>query len=138
MIGILIVTHGSLAEELTRAAARISSDSELLGAVGLGWEEAAESARERIAGQLSALDAGQGVLILTDMFGGTPSNLAIPFLREGHVEIVTGVNLAMLIRALAGRREESLASLARSVRDRGRKAIEVASALLAVSPQTEK
>ncbi len=138
MIGILIVTHGGIAEELVRSAAAITSDSEHLAAVGLGWNEEADSARQRIEEGLAAVDAGSGVLILTDMFGGTPSNLALPFLQEGRVEIVTGVNLPMLVRALAGRREESLPSLARSVRDRGRKAIEVASALLAAAPQVEK
>jgi PTS system mannose-specific IIA component len=137
MIGILIVTHGGIAERLAEAAVAIASDSERLAAVGLDWNEDAGHARRRIEEGLAAVDAGEGVLILTDMFGGTPSNLALPFLQENRVEIVTGVNLPMLVRSLAGRREESLASLARAVRDRGRKAIEVASALLAVTPRAE-
>ena len=130
MIGILVVTHGGLASEFVRAAAEIAGETEALAAVGLAWEEPGESARSRIETSLAEVDRGKGVLILTDMFGGTPSNLAFPFLQENRVEIVTGANLPMLLRSLATRREETLSVLAHAVREKGRKSIEVASDLL--------
>ena len=136
MIGILVVTHGALAAELTRAASEIAGETEAIAAVGLDWNEAGESARDRIQAAIAAVDRGKGVLILTDMFGGTPSNLAFPFLQENEVEIVTGANLPMLLRSLATRKEESLAALAHAVRERGRKSIEVASELLAQASRT--
>jgi PTS system mannose-specific IIA component len=131
MIGILLVTHGDLATELVRAAGEIAAETEAIAAIGLDWKETGENARKRIESVIAEIDRGSGVLILTDMFGGTPSNLAFPFLKENHVEIVTGVNLPMLLRSLATRKDESLATLARSVAERGRKSIEVASDLLA-------
>lgn len=130
MIGILVVTHGGLASELVRAAAEIAGETEALAAVGLDWNGTAEDSRARIQESLAGVDGGAGVLILTDMFGGTPSNLAFPFLQENRVEIVTGANLPMLLRSLATRREESLSTLAHAVREKGRKSIEVASDLL--------
>ncbi|HET7453427.1 MAG TPA: PTS fructose transporter subunit IIA [Thermoanaerobaculia bacterium] len=133
MIGILVVTHGGLASELVRAAGEIAAETEAISAVGLGWDEAAENARARIETAIGEVDRGAGVLILTDMFGGTPANLALPFLQDGRVEIVTGVNLPMLLRSLATRREEALAVLAHAVRERGRKSIEVASQLLSAA-----
>ena len=131
MIGILVVTHGGLASELVRAAGEIAAATEAFAAIGLDWQETGESARARIESAIAEIDRGAGVLILTDMFGGTPSNLAFPFLKENRVEIVTGVNLPMLLRSLATRTEDSLATLAHAVAERGRKSIEVASDLLA-------
>ena len=133
MIGILVVTHGGLASELVRAAGEIAGEREAIAAVGLGWDEPADGARARIDTAIGEVDRGTGVLILTDMFGGTPANLALPFLQDARVEIVTGVNLPMLLRGLATRREEPLAVLAHAVRERGRKAIEVASELLSAA-----
>ena len=130
MIGILLVTHGAIAAELAAAACAITGERERISAVGLDWNEGADGARGRIEQGLAEVRSRQGVLILTDMFGGTPSNVAFPFLKEDSVEIVTGVNLPMLLRALATRREDSLPMLARAVRERGRKAIEVASDFL--------
>ena len=127
MIGVLILTHGEIAEQLAEAARAISSETEKLEAVGLGWNEDPDRARERIESAIAAVRGDRGVLVLTDMFGGTPSNIAFPFLDEGAVEIVTGVNLPMVLRSLATRKEDSLPALARAVRERGRKAIEVAS-----------
>ena len=127
MIGILILTHGGIAEELAKAARAITSEAEKIEAVGLGWNEDPEVARRKIEEAIAALGGPHGVLVLTDMFGGTPSNIAFPFLKEGSVEIVTGVNLPMVLRCLATRRDDSLSALARAVRERGRKAIEVAS-----------
>jgi PTS system mannose-specific IIA component len=130
MIGILLVTHGKIAAELVEAACRITGQSERIAAIGLEWEEAATDARDRIEEGIARVRSDAGVLVLTDMFGGTPSNLAFPFLKEDSVEIVTGVNLPMLLRSLATRGEEPLSSLARAARERGRKAIEVASDFL--------
>lgn len=127
MIGILILTHGEIAEGLAAAARTITSESERIEAVGLGWNEDSELARKRIGEAIDAVSGSGGVLILTDMFGGTPSNIAFPFLKEGAVEIVTGVNLPMVLRCLATRKDDSLSALAKAVRERGRKAIEVAS-----------
>ena len=127
MIGVLIVSHGRLADELAAAAMTITSETEKIRAVGLDWNEDPDGARRRIEASIAELNGPRGVLVLTDMFGGTPSNIAFPFLKEGSVEIVTGVNLPMVIRCLASRREDSLSALARAVRERGRKAIEVAS-----------
>lgn len=127
MIGVLILTHGDIAEQLAAAARAISSETEKIEAVGLGWNEDPGRARERIESAIAAVRGDRGVLVLTDMFGGTPSNIAFPFLDEGAVEIVTGVNLPMVLRSLATRKDDSLPALARAVRERGRKAIEVAS-----------
>ena len=133
MIGILVVKHGGLASELVLAAGEIAGEREAIAAVGLGWDEPADGARARIESAIAAVDQGAGVLILTDMFGGTPSNLALPFLDGERVEIVTGANLPMLLRSLATRREERLIALAHAVRERGRKSIEVASELLSAA-----
>jgi PTS system mannose-specific IIA component len=133
MIGILVVTHGGLASELVRAAEEIAGETEAIAAVGLGWHEPGDGVRSRIESAIAAVDQGAGVLILTDMFGGTPSNLALPFLDGERVEIVTGANLPMLLRSLATRREERLTALAHAVRERGRKSIEVASELLSAA-----
>jgi PTS system mannose-specific IIA component len=101
-----------------------------IAAICIGPEDDMEQRRQDILQAVRAVDSGEGVVLLTDMFGGTPSNLAIPFLKDGRVEIVTGANLPMLLRSLATRREEPLAALAHAVRERGRKSIEVASELL--------
>jgi PTS system mannose-specific IIA component len=131
MVGILLVTHGRIASELKAAAEAIAGSTERLEAVGLDWNEDASETRRRIEEALARLDGPGGVLVLTDMFGGTPSNLAFPFLQESHVEIATGANLPMVLRALSGRRNEPLPELAHAVAERGRKSIEVASELLA-------
>lgn len=143
MIGILILTHGEIAEQLALAARAISSETEKIEAVGLGWSEDPEAARRRIETAIAAVSGSEGVLVLTDMFGGTPSNIAFPFLQEGAVEIVTGVNLPMVLRSLATRKSDPLPVLARAVRERGRKAIEVASDYLSertavAAPAVEK
>jgi PTS system mannose-specific IIA component len=131
MIGIVVVTHGEIAAGLLQTALRIAEEAPAVEAVGIGWDEDAADARGRIGEALERVRGDGGVLILTDMFGGTPSNLAFPLLEDGKVEIVTGVNLPMLLRAITARQGESLAELAHDVRERGRKAIEAASELLA-------
>jgi mannose PTS system EIIA component len=131
LIGIVVVTHGRLAEELVNAARAIVGDIPLIAAVSIGWSDDASVAREAIVRALQASgggEAGGDVLVLTDMFGGTPTNLSLPFLSPS-VEIVTGVNLPMLIK-LTQTREGSLREIARMVRDEGQEAIYVASDLL--------
>jgi PTS system mannose-specific IIA component len=130
MIGVVVVTHGQLATELVNAAETIVGDQPKFAAVSIGWHDAVELAREEIAQAIARVDSGSGVIVLTDMFGGTPSNLAITFLAEGRVELITGVNLPMLLK-LAGTREVAdLRELARHIREDGRTGIWVASDLL--------
>ena len=130
MIGVVVVTHGQLATELVNAAETIVGDQPRFAAVSIGWHDAVELAREEIAQAIARVDSGSGVIVLTDIFGGTPSNLAITFLAEGRVELITGVNLPMLLK-LAGTREVAdLRELARRIREDGRTGIWVASDLL--------
>jgi len=130
MIGVVVVTHGQLATELVNAAETIVGDQPRFAAVSIGWHDAVELAREEIAQAIARVDSGSGVIVLTDMFGGTPSNLAITFLAEERVELITGVNLPMLLK-LAGTREVAdLRELARRIREDGRTGFWVASDLL--------
>ena len=127
MIGIVVVTHGSLAPELVNAARQIVGEIPNVAAVSIGWADDVSVAREAIERALAEVGGGQA-LVLTDMFGGTPTNLSLPYLSE-RVEIVTGVSLPMLIKA-TGLREGDLREVARVVRDQGRGAINVASEIL--------
>jgi PTS system mannose-specific IIA component len=130
MIGVVVVTHGQLATELVNATETIVGDLPRFAAVSIGWHEDTQDAREEIAQAAARVDKGAGVLILTDMFGGTPSNLAMTFLAPNKVEVITGVNVPMLIK-LAGLIEQSdLLAVAREMREHGRNAIWVASDLL--------
>ena len=130
MIGIVVVTHGQLATELLNAAETIVGDLPRFTAVCIGWHEDTQDARDEIAAAIGRVQQGQGVLILTDMFGGTPSNLAMTFLGQQDVEVITGVNLPMLIKLAGLGEQESLLSVAREMREHGRNAIWVASDLL--------
>ena len=131
MIGIVVVTHGQLAAELVNAARQIVGDIPRIAAVSIGWADDMTAAREAIARAL--VEVGEaGVLVLTDMFGGTPTNVMLPFLSD-RVEIVTGVNLPMLIK-LTGLREGDLLEVARVIRDQGKGAIYVASEVLEKKP----
>ena len=130
MIGVVVVTHGQLATELVNAAETIVGDLPRFAAVSIGWHEDTQDARDDIAQAIARVEQGKGVLILTDMFGGTPSNLAMTFLAPDKVEVITGVNLPMLIK-LAGLNEQAdLLTAAREMREHGRNAIWVASDLL--------
>jgi PTS system mannose-specific IIA component len=130
VIGVVVVTHGQLARELLNAAEAIVGDLPQFSAVSVGWHDDVEDAREEIRQSIGQLDEGTGVLVLTDMFGGTPSNLAMTFLEPGKVEVVTGVNLPMLIKLSSLRDSAALTDVARELRDTGRKAIHVASDLM--------
>jgi PTS system mannose-specific IIA component len=130
MIGVVVVTHGQLAVELLNAAETIVGGLPQFAAVSIGWHEDTQDAREEIAQAIQRVQQGQGVLILTDMFGGTPSNLAMTFLDQDAVEVITGVNLPMLIKLASVTEQASLLAAARDVREHGRNAIWVASDLL--------
>jgi PTS system mannose-specific IIA component len=127
MIGIVVVTHGQLAAELVNAARTIVGDIPRIASVSIGWSDDMLIAREAIERALAEV-GGEDALILTDMFGGTPTNISLPFLSP-RVEIVTGVNLPMLIK-LSSLREGDLLEVARVVRDQGKGAIYVASEVL--------
>ena len=131
MIGIVVVTHGALAGELVNATRTIVGDIPAIAAVSIGWEDDMNSAREAIERAMAEVGGGD-VLILTDMFGGTPTNVSLPFLSP-KVEIVTGVNLPMLIK-LTSLREGELVEVARVVREQGKGAIYVASEILEKKP----
>jgi PTS system mannose-specific IIA component len=130
MIGVVVVTHGQLATELVNAAETIVGDLPTFAAVSIGWHEDVQDARSEIAAAIARVQGAEGVLIVTDMFGGTPSNLGITFLEPNRVEVVTGVNLPMLIKAANLREQTDLSGVARTLREHGRNAIWVASELL--------
>lgn len=134
MIGVVVVTHGQLATELVNAAEMIVGDLPQFTAVSIGWHDEVNDAREDIVQAIERVNGEHGVLILTDMFGGTPSNLGMTFLQPQQVEVITGVNLPMLIKLASIRQTADLGAVAREMRDHGRSAIWVASELL----QTEK
>jgi PTS system mannose-specific IIA component len=129
-IGVVVVTHGQLATELLNAAEMIVGDLPGFTAVSIGWHDDVEVAREAIAQAIAKTDAGRGVLILTDMFGGTPSNLGLTFLEPGRIDVVTGVNLPMLIKLARAGGDLDVTARALELCDHGRAAIRVASDLL--------
>jgi len=130
MIGVVVVTHGQLATELVNAAETIVGELPQMVAVSIGWHEDVQDARQEIADAIATVAGPEGVLIVTDMFGGTPSNLGITFLEPSRVEVVTGVNLPMLIKLAGLRATAGLLDAARQIREHGRSAIWVASDLL--------
>jgi len=129
-IGVVVVTHGVLATELLNAAETIVGDLPQFTAVSIGWHDDVSVATTAMSRAIERVDRGRGVLLLTDMFGGTPSNLSMTFLEPDKIEVVTGVNLPMLIKLARLQSKHDLAALARLVCDDGRAAIRVASDLL--------
>jgi mannose PTS system EIIA component len=136
MIGGLIVTHGRLAIELLNAAETIVGEIHQMAAVSLGWHDDVDTARGMIEKALERVATPDGVLVLTDMFGGTPTNIASTFLNDGKVEIVTGVNLPMLIKLAQMGEGQSLSAAARQVREIGQNSIYLASDLLSPKKQS--
>jgi mannose PTS system EIIA component len=130
MIGVVVVTHGQLATELVNAAETIVGDLPKFAAVSIGWHDDVDDAREEIRQAIARVQGPEGVLILTDMFGGTPSNLGLTFLEADRVEVITGVNLPMLIKLAGAKEASSLLAVARAMREEGRNAIWIASDLL--------
>ena len=137
MIGALIVTHGNLAHELLNAARQIEADVTGIEAVPLEWNDTVDEAREKIAAALEKQGSDRGVIIFTDMFGGTPSNISLSFLEQGRVEVVTGVNLPMVVKfAMLKEEAKDVAALAHVIVEKGSKAIRVASDLLTAEKRT--
>ena len=130
MIGVVVVTHGQLAIELVNAAEMIVGDLPQFTAVSIGWHDDVNDAREEIVQAIERVRGEEGVLLLTDMFGGTPSNLGMTFLEKDRIEVITGVNLPMLIKLAQLPQSQDLLAVARQMRDDGRNAIWVASDLL--------
>ena len=130
MIGVVVVTHGQLATELVNAAETIVGDLPNFAAVSIGWHDYVQDAREERAEPIARVKGDGGVLILTDMFGGTPSNIGMTFLETDKVEVVTGVNLPMLMKVAGLQERSDLLAAAREMREHGRHAIWVASDLL--------
>jgi PTS system mannose-specific IIA component len=129
-VGVVVVTHGQLATELLNAAETIVGDLPQFVAVSIGWHDDVEDARAEIRRAIERVQGPSGVLLLTDMFGGTPANLGVTFLDRDRVEVVTGVNLPMLIKAARLQTSSDLLTIAREMREHGRHAIWVASDLL--------
>jgi PTS system mannose-specific IIA component len=135
MIGGLIVTHGRLAIELLNAAEAIVGDIQNVAAVSIGWHDDVDMASSMVEKAIKRVHTGSGVLVLTDMFGGTPTNIASTFLDEGVIEIVTGVNLPMLIKFIQIGAEVDLAEATKLVAENGQNNIYIASKLL--SPRSK-
>ncbi len=141
MIGIVVVTHGQLARELVAAAEMIVGEIPNVTAVSIGWHESPDDAQREIADAIGRAESGKGTVVLTDMFGGTPSNLSMTFLEKGRVEVVTGVNLPILIRLASLREEEEgddLLELATEAAREGKDSIYLAGNLLARKEDTKE
>ena len=130
MIGLVLVTHGRLAEEFRLALEHIVGPQSAIETIAIGPDDRMESRRVDIAAAIARVEAGAGVIILTDMFGGTPSNLAISLLEIGRVEVVAGLNLPMLVKLARIRKDYALDKAATAAQDAGRKYINVASQIL--------
>ena len=130
MIGGIIVSNGRLAEELLNSVTIILGEALNIEAISIGWYDDVEESKKKINQSLKKVDQKNGVVIFTDMFWGTPSNLSFSFLRDNHVEIITGVNLPMLIKFVSLQRSNNLKEVTRKVIEQGKKNIHLASALL--------
>ncbi|HEX9902460.1 MAG TPA: PTS sugar transporter subunit IIA [Acidobacteriota bacterium] len=130
MIGGIVVSHGKLGEELLNALSIILGEAPNIEAISIGWYDDVDESKKRINQSLKRVNQKSGVVIFTDMFGGTPSNLSYSFLKGNEVEIITGVNLPMLIKFVSLQRSNSLKEVARKVVEQGKKNIHLASALL--------
>jgi len=135
-IGGVIVSHGQVANELLAAAETIVGSLSHIAAVSIGWHDDVEIARNEISRAIKKVSGGAGVLLLTDMFGGTPTNISAMFIKENEVEIVTGVNLPMVIKLASQNDEKTLPQIAKEVEEQGRQAIYRTSQLL--EPQKPK
>ena len=131
MIGLVLVTHGQLASEFRSALEHVVGHQEAFESVSIGPEDDMEERRRDIVAAVDRVNDGSGFILLTDMFGGTPSNLAISVMDAGRVEVVAGVNLPMLIKLASVRGDGKLADTACAAQDAGRKYINVASKILA-------
>ncbi len=130
MSGVLIVTHGKLGQELIKAAELIRGEMTGMISISVDARKGVEDLKKEITTAIKKADSGKGVLILTDLFGGTPSNISLSFLKKGKVEVVTGVNLPMLLKISEISKETTLIDFADSIKDYGKKNIRLASEIL--------
>ena len=130
MIGLVLVTHGRLADEFVTAMEHVVGPQTQVAAIAIGPEDDMEARRTDIADAIATVDDGAGVIVLTDLFGGTPSNLAISLMERGRVEVIAGMNLPMLIRLGSARKAIGVAAAVAAAREAGRKYISVASEVL--------
>ncbi len=132
MIGLVLVTHGRLADEFVTAMEHVVGPQTQVRTVAIGPDDDMEARRADIRTAIADVDAGRGVIVLTDLFGGTPSNLAISLMERGRIEVIAGINLPMLIRLESARRKLGVAAAVAAAREAGRKYISVASEVLGV------
>lgn len=130
MIGLVLVTHGQLAEEFVVAMEHVVGKQEQVASICIGPEDDMEGRRADIAAAIKSVDSGRGVIVLSDLFGGTPSNLAISLMEAGRVEVIAGINLPMLIRLGSARKTMKVTEAVAAARDAGRKYITIASEVL--------
>ncbi|MES2491979.1 MAG: PTS sugar transporter subunit IIA [Pseudomonadota bacterium] len=130
MIGLILVTHGKLAEEFVHAMQHVVGRQEAVATVCIGPNDDMERRRKEISEAIRAVDSGNGAIVLTDLFGGTPSNLAISLMQAGKVEVIAGINLPMLIRLAGARKTMNVVAAAVAARDAGRNYITIASEFL--------
>ena len=130
MIGLILVTHGRLAEQFVVAMEHVVGHQDALETICIGPHDDMEQHRSDIADAIARVDSGRGVIILTDLFGGTPSNLAISLMETGRVEVIAGINLPMLIRLESARKSMSVNAAVHAAADAGKKYIRIASELL--------
>jgi PTS system mannose-specific IIA component len=130
MIGMVLVTHGSLADEFVEALQHVVGKQEHVATVCIGPDDDMQQRRDNILQSIAKVDQGKGVILLTDMFGGTPSNLAISVIDKANVEVIAGINLPMLIKLASVRKSASLIDTVNSAQEAGRKYINIASQLL--------
>ncbi|WOK36931.1 PTS sugar transporter subunit IIA [Sphingomonas sp. C3-2] len=133
MIGLVLVTHGLLAKEFVVAMEHVVGPQEAIASICIGPDDDMDLRRQDIAQAIADVDSGNGVILLTDLFGGTPSNLAISLMKTGHVEVIAGINLPMLIRLEGARRTMNVRDAVAAAREAGRKYISVASEVLGES-----
>ena len=130
MIGVVLVTHGRLAEEFISALEHVVGKQNQMAAICIESDDDMEDCRLKILAATQGVDSGDGVILLTDMFGGTPSNLAISILDRANVEVIAGINLPMLVKLASVRKTEPLAKAVEAAQEAGRKYINIASRLL--------
>ncbi len=122
-VGGVIVSHGQVANELLAAAETVVGELDHIAAVSIGWHDDVEIAKAEIERAIKQVSADNGVLIMTDMFGGTPTNISAMFIKDGEVELITGVNLPMVIKLASQNKELSLTELAKAIEDQGKQSI---------------
>jgi PTS system mannose-specific IIA component len=130
VIGLVLVTHGRLADEFVTAMEHVVGPQGQVRTVAIGPDDDMEARRADIAGAIAEVDSGRGVIVLTDLFGGTPSNLAISLMERGRIEVIAGINLPMLIRLESARKAMTVTAAVAAAREAGRKYISVASEVL--------